>query len=385
MGRQVKAGLALAGAVLLVSACGEGGGVDTGAAPGGVPAEGGKGATDVKAAPLAQEGTISVMFCTERPDAEGRTVYGVTLRSFAVKDGGLVAERSSVTPSRFEPSAGCPSDSSGMASRYAFSKDLTMLAGLSKGSRAAVVDTSTGQEIAPPDPDAFDKDLSTKRAAFHPVTNQLWYNADVNGSGFKAPQYFRDPKAGAATAQLVPFAQLGDHVAKDAATAATILTVDGYDNTPVSPSGIVANHSTAEGLGLLRADRGEEGFLKSFESAALRKGNNDKPQNCTPAFWRNDTTLVCQYDSLTQLTFSADHQSVVKTEELLPESDRSAGDPTPSPDGKSFAFLSENDSDQWVLYRSDFATPGAQPVKIAALDLPIDGADDHRVSLIGWN
>ncbi|MFD3937729.1 hypothetical protein ACFWSF_19115 [Streptomyces sp. NPDC058611] len=106
---------------------------------------------------------------------------------------------------------------------------------------------------------------------------------------------------------------------------------------------------------------------------------------CDPAFWRDDTTLVCQHDSLKQLTFSADYQRVAKTENLLPESDRGARDPIPSSDGKSFVFLSKTDSNQWVLYRSDFATPGAQPVKIAELEQPLDGAADHRVSLIRWS
>ncbi|MFJ3927679.1 hypothetical protein [Streptomyces sp. NPDC090022] len=48
-------------------------------------------------------------------------------------------------------------------------------------------------------------------------------------------------------------------------------------------------------------------------------------------------------------------------------------------------FLSETDRDQWVLYRSDFATPGARPVKIAELQRPLDGAGTHRVSLIRWS
>ncbi|MFF5789317.1 hypothetical protein ACFY8P_30620 [Streptomyces sp. NPDC012693] len=383
MRRHFRSGLALAGATMLLSACGDGGGQGVDGALGDVPLKDSKGVADVKTAPLAQPGTVSVMFCTDRPDVEGRTVYGVTLRSFSAKDGKLVAERSTVTPSRFEPATGCPGDGPEVPTSLAFDKGLTMMAGLSKGSRAAVVDTSTGAEIAPPDPDAFDKDLETEQVVFHPVTNQLWYNSDVNGSGYKAPQYFRDPRAAAATAQLVPYEQLGEHVAKDRATAAAVLAADGYDS-PVSPSGVVAT-TNAEGLGLARADRGAEGFLKEIESAALRKGNNDKPEHCDPAFWRDDTTLVCLHDSLTQVTFSPDYQRVTKTVELLPESDRATTDPTLSPDGKSLVFLSKNAGDQWVLYRADFASPGAQPVKIAALDLPIDGADDHRVSLIRWS
>ncbi|MGW0367282.1 hypothetical protein [Streptomyces sp. NPDC002990] len=349
----------------------------------------GKGGADVKKAPLAQKGTISLMFCTDMPDAKGGTLYGVTLRSYAVKDGKLVAERSSVLPPGFKPTAGCKGDGPGIAAHHAFSKDLTMLAGLSEDSRAAAVDTSTGAEIAPPDPDAFGKDLGSNAAVFHPVTNQLWYDSDPSHYGVNLPRYFRDPKGGAGTQQMVPYAQLASHMTKDRQTATTVLAAS-EDDSPISPSGVVAQASTSEGLGLFRVSPGSEGLLKEIKSPALRvpgsiPGDTGVRQHCDPAFWRDDTTLVCRHDSLKQLTFSADYQRVTKTENLLPESDRGVQSPTPSPDGKSFVFLSETDSEQWVLYRAAFATPGAQPVKIAELEQPLDGADDHRVSLIRWS
>ncbi|MEU7071982.1 hypothetical protein AB0B30_26000 [Streptomyces narbonensis] len=380
MGRRFRSGLALAAATLLLSACGESGDTGLDGALGDAP----KGVADVKKAPLGQEGTISLMFCTDRPDSQGDTVFGVTLRSFSAKDGKLVAERYAVTPSDFEPASGCEGDGPTKPATSAFSKDLSMLAGISDSSRAAAVDTATGQEIAPPDPDAFGKDLGVEDVAFHPETDELWYNSDPDHIGSSEPMYFRDVKGGPATQKSVPYEQIGARLAKGGAMARTILAADGYQS-PISPSGVVAIHNDSEGLGLWRPNIGGDQHLKQFESAALGKGNNDKPENCNPAFWRDDTTLVCHYDSLTQLTFSPDHQRVTKTVELLPESDRNTVDPTPSPDGKSFVFLSRNANDQWVLYRSEFATPGAQPVKVAALDLPIDGADDHRVSLVRWN
>ncbi|MFD3682794.1 hypothetical protein [Streptomyces sp. NPDC058613] len=389
MGRQFKSGLAVAGALLLVSACGGGEGPGKDGSLGNTPAQGSKGAANVKKAPLAQKDAVSVMFCTDMPDAEGRTVYGVTVRSYAVKNGALLAERSSVLPSRFTPTSGCKGDGPGLAAHYAFSKDLTMLAGLSQSSRAAAVDTSTGLEIAPPDPDAFGKDLESKAAVFHPVTGQLWYNSDPDHYGVKLPRYFRNPKDGTASQQMVPYAQLASQMAKDKETAATVLGSD-RDDSPISPSGVVAQSSNTEGLGLFRVDTGGEGLLKEVKSSALRvpgsrAGDTVTGQFCDPAFWRDDTTLVCRHDSIEQLTFSADYQQVTKKQNLLPESDRVAGVPIPSPDGKSFVFLSKTDGNQRVLYRSDFATPGAQPVKIAELEQPLDGAADHRVSLIRWS
>ncbi|MFJ6785760.1 hypothetical protein [Streptomyces yangpuensis] len=380
--------MAVAGAMLLLSACGGGADSGTDGTLGGLAGQGSEKAADAKKAPLAQKGTVSAMFCTTRPDAGGRTVYGVTVRSYAVKDGALAAERSSVLPSRFKPTSGCKGDGPGLPAHYQFSKDLTMLAGLSKDSRAAAVDTSTGLEIGPPDQDAFGKNLKPNAAVFHPVTGQLWYDSDPDNYGVKLPRYFRDPKNGAASQQTVPYEQLTSHMGKDKETAATILAA-GEDDSPVSPSGVVAQGHTTEGLGLFRVDSGGDGLLKELKSPALRvsgpqQGDTGVKQHCDPAFWRDDTTLVCRHDSLRQLTFSPDYQRVTKTEKLLPESDRGVGVPVPSPDGKSFAFISKTDSNQWVLYRSDFATPGAQPVKVAELEPPLDGSDDHRVSLIRW-
>ncbi|MFC9816783.1 hypothetical protein ACFVJM_32505 [Streptomyces virginiae] len=354
-----------------------------------LPGQGSSRAADVKKAPLAQKGTVSAMFCTTRPDAGGRTVYGVAVRSYAVKDGALVAERSSVLPSRFKPTSGCKGDGPGMPAHYQFNKELTMLAGLSKDSRAAAVDTSTGLEIGPPDQDAFGKELEPNAAVFHPVTGRLWYDSDPDNYGVKLPRYVRDPKNGPASQQMVPYEQLTSHMVKDRETAATILAA-GKNDSVVSPSGVVAQGHTTEGLGLFRVDAGGDGLLKELKSAALRvpgprSGDTGVKQHCDPAFWRDDTTLVCRHDSLRQLTFSADYQRISKTEKLLPETDRGVGDPIPSPDGKSVAFISKTDSKQWVLYRSDFATPGAPPVKIAELEPPLDGADDHRVSLIRWS
>ncbi|MFD9452578.1 hypothetical protein ACFWBC_05745 [Streptomyces sp. NPDC059985] len=59
--------------------------------------------------------------------------------------------------------------------RRTFNKDLTMVAGLVDSSRAAAADTTTGKEIAPPDKDAFGKELLNLYVALHPVTGQLWY------------------------------------------------------------------------------------------------------------------------------------------------------------------------------------------------------------------
>ncbi|MFI9230612.1 hypothetical protein [Streptomyces rimosus] len=74
----------------------------------------------------------------------------------------------------------------------------------------------------------------------------------------------------------------------------------------------------------------------------------------------------------------------MKTEDLAPKNDRVSLPPVPSPDGKSFAFLSKGEGGQWTLFRGDF-TGGAQPVKIANVGQPLDGAYKHRTSLIRWN
>ncbi|MFH8749522.1 hypothetical protein ACH4GK_26850 [Streptomyces rimosus] len=74
----------------------------------------------------------------------------------------------------------------------------------------------------------------------------------------------------------------------------------------------------------------------------------------------------------------------MKTEDLVSKNDRVSLPPVPSPDGKDFAFLSKGEGWQWALCRRDF-TGGAQPVKVATVDQPLDGADKHRTSLVRWH
>ncbi|GHE60687.1 hypothetical protein GCM10017771_83870 [Streptomyces capitiformicae] len=112
--------------------------------------------------------------------------------------------------------------------------------------------------------------------------------------------------------------------------------------------------------------------------------NNDLSgrELCDPAFWRDDTTLVC---GLQQLTLTSDYSSVAETKELVPANDRSNSTPVPSPDGKSFAFLSSGEGGTVTLFKGDLDSPVAQPVKVADLEPPLDGSDDHRETLVRWN
>jgi hypothetical protein len=53
---------------------------------------------------------------------------------------------------------------------------------------------------------------------------------------------------------------------------------------------------------------------------------------------------------------------------------------------KAFAFISEGENDQLALFRVAFAAGGtAQPVKVADLEAPLDGARDHIETLVRWN
>ncbi|MDA5284454.1 hypothetical protein [Streptomyces sp. Isolate_45] len=369
MGRLFRAGLA-AGTALVLSACGggsenAGGGANSGEAPAGE-----KEAT----APLAGKGTISVAFCRTIRGADNRNIYGLTVRSYALKDGALVAERNSVMDPGFKPLTICD-EGERPAPWRAFNKNLTMVAGLAAPSRAGAADTTTGKEIAPPDKDAFVKDLRTGAVAFHPVTGQLWYDSD----GGESLVYVRDPKGGMATEK--PVKAIADHIAKDPVTAAAILSLGQSDVVAVSPSGVIAMTGSLGKLDRQPTNGGVRSFFQEFPVQGL-SGNNQR--DCYPAFWRDDTTLVCDY-SLEQITFSADHKSVVTRISLLPDADRTVQDPLLSPDGKSIAFIARNGAGQDVIYKIDPSTPGSQPVKIAELEKPMDGSDKHKLSLITWN
>ncbi|MGW2562132.1 hypothetical protein ACWCXB_23325 [Streptomyces sp. NPDC001514] len=386
--RIVKAGL-VAGAAMLLTACG--GGADPAAGTSGAAGTGGGKAAsggDAKKAPLAQSGSLTVAFCHPIPEGSGDgLVHGLTLRSFSAKDGALVAERSAVLPSGAEPTAGCEEDGPGRGVGLAFNKDLTMVAGISSAGatdRAAAYDLTTGKEVAPPDPDAFAKRPKNTGAAFHPVTGRLWYDERPNDFESNDPVASRDPKGGVATEEHVPFDKIPDLLNQDGPTATTVLATSGINGPATSSGGVVAVGTMGEGGHLARVNRvKDEGRIGavSFLSDIGTAGLDDAPLNCDPSFWRDATTLICEFK---QITFTADYRKVVKTEDLIPENDRVNLPPVPSPDGKGFAFLSRGEGGQWALFRGQF-TPGAQPVKIADVDEPIDGSDKHRTSLLRWN
>ncbi|GGU09192.1 MULTISPECIES: hypothetical protein [Streptomyces] len=390
MGRRiVRAGLA-AGAALLLAGCG--GGTDpadaagSGGASGGGKNGGGEagpaGGGDPRTASLAQPDTLTVSFCHTIPSGDGGEVYGLTLRSFSAKDGAFVGERSTVLPADVEPTAGCEEDGPGHGVGTAFNKDLTLVAGIVSAStdRAAAFDLATGKELAPPDPDSFAKRPKNNGAAFHPVTGRLWYDMQHHDFESDDPVASRDPKGGPKTEETVPFEKLPDLLGTDGPTATTILATDGIHGPAVPRGGIVAGYSMGAGVHLNRVDRDGDVGAGSFLTDIETKGLDGTSLNCRPSFWRDATTLVCEFK---QITFTADYAKVVKTEDLIPENDRTNLPPVLSPDGKSFAFLSKGENDRWGLFRGDFS--GAEPVKITDVDPPIDGSDEHRESLVRWN
>ncbi|MFI8521378.1 hypothetical protein ACIGEZ_26680 [Streptomyces sp. NPDC085481] len=382
MGRRiVKAGLA-AGAALMLAACGGGsdpaaigstGGADGGGKNGGA----GEGGSDggVKTAPLGRPGTLTVSFCHDIPNGNGGELYALTVRSLSAKDAAVVAERSLVLPEGVEPTSGCGSDGPDHDESSAFNKDFTQVAAIVSATtdRAAAFDLTTGQEISPPDKDTFAKPPKNDGAAFHPVTGRLWYDLHDSATGYAS----RDPKGGPSTEERVAEDKVPDLVKRDGATANTILAING-DSVATPQGGIVATGNSTFGLHLSRVDTlRSDGFLSEIETVGL----GEKEEWCEPSFWRDATTLVCS--EFKQLTFSADYKKVLKTEQLVPENDRISLPPVLAPDGKSFAFLSHGEDDQWALFRGDFS--GGQPVKIGNVDRPIDGAEHHRTALVRWS
>lgn len=344
-------------------------------------------ATGIRAEPLAQPDTVSVLFCQQVESRSRPAGYRVVLRSYDSEDGTLVAERRTTLPQQFEPTAGCggEDDVQNKPVAHALSKDLTMVAGRIKAPsrflRAAAVDTTTGQEVGPPHKSRVDRQVRPDRVVFHPATDELWY-------GERDFTYFRDPKRGVDTEQQVADHEIPQRLRQDGATAATILGLTHW-RAPVTPKGtVVATYTSAQGLGLARPT-GTEGdgagrYLESFETVGL--GGMRDPFPCDPVVWRDDTRLLCT--DFRQVTFGATHSRTVKTEELA---GGGGGMPAnsnfvPSPDGKGFAFLSQGPDDgRWALYRADFASDG-QPRKIADIELPDKGDDDaFLTSLIRWN
>ncbi|MFF7778673.1 hypothetical protein ACFZCG_30170 [Streptomyces tanashiensis] len=382
MGRRiVKAGLA-AGAALVLAACG--GGSDPATDPSAGGAAGGEAGQDggAKTASLAQPDSLTVAFCQALDNGNGGKAYQVILRSFAAKDGAFAGERTTALPPGTEPGAGCGEDGPSYNADMAFDKDLTLVAGLVDGDRAAAFDLTTGREVGPPDPDAFTKRLDNGSAVFHPATGRLWYDMGRINYDAKGDLASRDPKGGLKTEENTPFGKIPDLLRKDGPTAETVLATDDVPAAAVPAGGVVATGNTTYGVRLSQVGPESGGigagvYLTDIATAGL---DEDNKVFCEPAFWRNATTLVCDFK---QLTFSADYKKLLKTEDLVPENDRINGQPVLSPDGKSFAFLSKGEDGRRGLFRGDFS--GGEPKKITVVDPPVADEDNLRTTLIRWN
>ncbi|WP_163010885.1 PD40 domain-containing protein [Streptomyces dangxiongensis] len=370
----------------MLTACG-GGAADGGS---GARAEGsgdGKKTADVKSASLAQSGSLTVAYCHEIPNGNSDPVYGLTLRSYSAKNGAVVGERSVVLPSDVEPETVCEEGSFRSLATFAFNKDMSLIAGITDAgetARAGAYDLTTGKEVSPPDPDAFTERATNKGVAFHPTTGLLWYDESDHESddeGFGS----RDARAGYSTEKHLNVSQAAAVVTQDAATTSTALAANAWPQA-VTPSGDVAadlSDTPAYGpmLALYRvtSDGGSSGGYKLTD---LTTKGLDGRETCAPTFWRDATTLVC---GMQQITLASDYSRVVKNEDLVPANDRDNRTPVPSPDGKSFAFLSSGEGEKLTLYRGDLSSIGAQPVKVADLEPPLDGSDDHLATLVRWN
>ncbi|WP_158819066.1 MULTISPECIES: hypothetical protein [Streptomyces] len=136
--------------------------------------------------------------------------------------------------------------------------------------------------------------------------------------------------------QRVPYAAIPSLLRQEGSTAATVLATSGVHGraVPCRPAGWWSRarrpghpSDAGRGQGLVGADA----YLTALDTKGLREDGPD----CAPSFWRDATTLVCEFK---QITVTTDYKKVVKTEDLVPKNDRVP--PVPSPDGKSFAFLS---------------------------------------------
>ncbi|ULR52359.1 hypothetical protein [Streptomyces deccanensis] len=373
MGRLVQTGIA-AGAALLLTACGGGAAEEDGKAA--VDSGGKKKVTDVKAASLAQKGSLTVAWCHVIPQGEDDddALFGLTLRSYSVKDGSVVAERHAILPTDVTPKRVCdPGGNDGAT--WAFNKDLSLIVGIKEAEfkeRAGAYDLTTGEEVSPPPADEFTERPDSSGAAFHPVTGLLWVRQGVYEG--ETDYATRDAKKGYSTEK-----RLSDEAAfsQDATTTATARAAAG-SHAALTPNGSVEawwndDDLRTSGLGLERV--GDDELIEN-------KQLDDGPA-CRPAFWRTNTSLVC---GLREIVFSSDYKSVVSDEELVPANDRDNGTPLLSPDGKGFAFISEGEGDRLALFRADFTSGGnAQPVKVADLEAPLDGSDDHIETLVRWN
>jgi hypothetical protein len=262
------------------------------------------------------------------------------------------------------------------AYRQFFNADYSLMAveynDFADGSRRIeVVDTQGGVRDLTSAASGFSSAPQDYNPLFNPSPqdDRLWY-ADAQSHLYSVDPSqgigSTRPEAGRAGNTKFYFSPSGRRVIPFDSTATLTGLVDPTDTYQVEVAGDEAGH---DGVRV-----GRVGTVTSSTPVV------ELPEVCSPVSWVDRQRFLCTTSDdtgVSLVTLNAAHTGA-RTRPLLPRTDRRVYDPVPSPDGRSFAFLSFQGA-TLSLFVSPLAT-GGSPKKVA--DLDSTAAD--TVSLPEW-
>lgn len=249
--------------------------------------------------------------------------------------------------------------------------------------QASLVDVKTGTVApAPSASGGFGSTPRVRHAAFHPASDELWY---VDPGNDQVASY--DPPSGRTTVRG-PAPGGTDEVALG---ASAFWPLYGTEEVVVAPDGKhVVVRELDWTISLVPAG-GTVDDAPVLGDSSIRDSIPGPSVECRqPQVWLDDQNLLCLaggiIQSFTLVTFAPGRGAITGgRDDLLPETNRMNFSPVPSPDGKSFAFLSQQ-GQQVTLFRQAL-TPGSTPAKVADIEPPTPADEETLVPvpyLLAW-
>jgi hypothetical protein len=311
-------------------------------------------------------GTAVLLWCNSTD-----TTTRVMLSSVSLRDGRTVASTTFELPDGTKPSLDCEQYDSGrespVAMRSLFDRGFRRMAvtvtdTTTDAVRASTVDVASGVPAAlPPIAGGFGSTPDQESPVFQPGTDQLWF---VDSGADQVMSL--DPASGRTTSHGKPTGNGG-------------AIVPGPKGYFVVDDGQVSSTVVAPDGGHAMVERRLVPLGKTpIESPGIGGGIDSVPGKeaaCAfPQEWLDDQNLLCDSSSGLEpkfdlVTFSPGRKSITADRtDLLPKTNRESFAAVPSPDRKSFAFLSRQ-GQQVTLFTQSLA-PGSTPVQVTDVRPP---------------
>lgn len=311
------------------------------------------------------------------------TTTRVMLSSVSLRDGRAVASTTFELPEMIKPSVDCEEYGSTAASsvpvRSIFDRGFRRMAvtaadATTDAVRASTVDVASGVPAAlPAVAEGFRSTPDQHNPVFDPGTDQLWFiDTGTDQVMSLDPATGRTVSHGAPTGDgdIIAVGPKGYFVMDSGPTYAPVVAPDGrqavIDNSLVS---LGDSPSESPRIG---------GF---FDQMPGKKAACDSAQA-----WLDDQNLLCDNGGAAEsefdlITFSPGRKSITGYRaDLLPKTNLASFSAVPSPDRKSFAFLSLQGRQVTLFTQS--LTPGSTPMRVTAVQPPRPPEDTFGQTLV---